>query len=60
MYMYILVYTSILFTGIYQHALCFQTQNFFEIRWWIQHGTRQYNEVPKSPVPLNKAVQEST
>ncbi len=49
---YILAYTSM--------YCALRHWNFFEIRRWIHHCTRQYMEVRKSPVPLNETVQGST
>jgi hypothetical protein len=57
-YWYTLVYTRIyVYTSMY---CAFRHWTFFEILKWIQHDTRQFKEVPKGPVPLNKEVQGGT
>jgi hypothetical protein len=49
---YILVHASIYSNFLHSNSLI--------SRYSIHQGTRQYNEVPKSPVPLNKEVQRNT
>ncbi len=69
---YLLVYTSIYYnelvwTSMYQYIMVhtsiysnFQHSNALLSSKWIHHSTWQYKKVPKSPVPLNKAVHEGT
>jgi hypothetical protein len=61
MYHYILVHT--IGTYILVHTIIssnFQHSYSLISRYSIHRGTRQYNEVPKSLVPLKKTVQGST